>query len=252
MVVGDENIENELSGTVGFEICGHVVTFSHHVGAHLVEGGSGDKVALTVDLPGDRTVRRANLVVALGTGEGSGVYGEIDTHPQVGFDDHSIDEVGVVVGIIIDDHEHLALNTNSVCNVLVRKCSIVSEREFTENTVIEWSLVLVGCAARSGSRVGPLYLVGLSDFHGLVAVLPFVGLGELLVFGIVVVALESLALFSGKLAAIVDFGRTACFVVFLHHFMVVVVVAVSQEIELNGTVVIGSQVPMDVDGAESL
>mmetsp|Transcript_5818 Transcript_5818/g.12396 ORF Transcript_5818/g.12396 Transcript_5818/m.12396 type:complete len:325 (-) Transcript_5818:210-1184(-) len=242
-MVGDEHTRS-----VCVEIVGHVVALFHHIGAHLVERRGGDGVALAVDLPGDGGVRRANGVVTGGTGGGSGVDGHVATHFEIGFDNHTLDEVGVVVGFIVDDDKDLGLDTDVVGNVLLGEGGENFHGEVAEDTIVERGLVLVGGTAGSSRRVGPVDFVGLSDFHGLVAVLPFVGLGVLLVLGVVEIALVSLAGLSGQLAAFVDFGRSAH--VFLHQFTVLVVVALA--IVLTGTVVLGSQVPVDVDGAETL
>jgi hypothetical protein len=48
-----------------------------------------------------------------------------------------------------------------------------------------------GAKLTSGCRVGPVDFVCLSNLHRLITVLPFIRLGELLVVGVVVLALES-------------------------------------------------------------
>jgi hypothetical protein len=91
-------------------------------------------------------------------------------------------------------------------------------------------------------------LIGLSDFHALVAVLPIVRLGEHFFLRVVVVALVSKAFLSGELAAFVDGGRTAHGHVF---GQVTVIVFMGFTIVLSCTVVLGTQVPVHIDRAES-
>ena len=204
MVVGGKVVGNKSSGTVGIEVVGHVVTLFHHIGTHLVEGRGGNEVALAVDLPGDRGVRGADVVVTGSTGGGSCVHGNIHTHTHLGFDNHTLHEVGVVVVFIVDNDKHLSVDTDGGSNVLSFKGHEGFHVEVAEDTVIERSLVLVWGSARTCGRVGPVDLIGLSNFHALVAVLPLIRLGEHFLFGVVKVALETLTGLSGELAACVD------------------------------------------------
>jgi hypothetical protein len=86
--------------------------------------------------------------------------------------------------------------------------------------------------------VRPVNFVGLSNFHSL-AVLPLVGLGELLVGGIVVVAPESITYTSlGKSTSTVSPVRTSCGSVGSITILVV----------FSIRVVLSSQMPMHIDG----
>ena len=110
LVVGGQLVGDELAGAVGVQIVGHVVALRLHVGAHLVEGRGGDEVALAVDLPRDGGVLGADLVVAAGAGGGAGVHG--DVLAELAVDDHAAEEVGVVVGLVVDDGEDLGLDSD--------------------------------------------------------------------------------------------------------------------------------------------
>mmetsp|Transcript_5246 Transcript_5246/g.12505 ORF Transcript_5246/g.12505 Transcript_5246/m.12505 type:complete len:404 (+) Transcript_5246:259-1470(+) len=246
VVVGGQMIGDKLSGTVSVKVVGHIVTLFHHVGTHLVEGRGRDEVALAVDLPGDRRVRRADGVVTGGTSGGSGVDGDINTHLHVRFDNHTLHEVGVVVVFVVDDDENLGVNTDGGGNVLGLEGQESVHIEVAEDTVVERSLELVGGSAGTGSRVRPVNLIGLSDFHALVTVLPLVRLGEHFFFSVVEVALVTLTGLSSELAAIVDGGRST-HGLFRQHTVVIAGLA----IVLTGTVVLGTQVPVHVDGAET-
>mmetsp|Transcript_14916 Transcript_14916/g.34522 ORF Transcript_14916/g.34522 Transcript_14916/m.34522 type:complete len:408 (-) Transcript_14916:79-1302(-) len=248
VVVGDECIIDQDTGSMGVEIVGHVVALFHHVGAHLVKGRGRDQVALAVDLPGDGGVRGTDGVVTRSSGGGSGVDGHVGSHSELGLDNHTAEEVWVVVGFIVDNGEDLGLDTNSIGNILGRESEEGFQVEVAHDTIVERSLVLVGGSTGSSSRVGPVDLVGLSNLHGLVTELPLVRGGELGIFGVVVVALESLAGLSSELAALVDGGRSADLL--LTEFTVLVVDA-GIAIVLSGRVVLGTQMPMDIDRAES-
>ena len=247
VVVGGQMIGDKLSGSVSVKVVRHIVTLFHHIGTHLVERRGRNEVALAVDLPGDRSVRRADGVVTGGTSGGSRVHGDINTHLHIRFDNHTLHEVGVVVVFVVDDDEYLGVNTNVGGNVLGLEGQESVHVEVAEDTVVERSLVLVGGSAGTGSRVRPVNLIGLSDFHALVTVLPLVRLGEHFFFSVVEVALVTLTGLSSELAAIVDGGRSTHG---LFHQRTVVVVA-GLAIVLTGTVVLGTQVPVHVDGAET-
>ena len=107
-----------------------------------------------------------------------------------------------------------------------------------EDAVVEGGLVLVDGAARAEGGVGPVHLVGLADLHAGVAVLPLVRLGELGVVGVVEVAAAAEAGGAGEELAV----------------MVVRVVAgaLAVLVELARGPVLGAEVPVHVDGAETL
>ncbi len=247
VVVGCQMVSDKLSGTVSVKVVGHIVALFHHIGAHLVEGRGRNEVALAVNLPSDGRVRRADGVVTAGSGSGSGIDGNINTHVHLGLDNHTLDEVWVVVVFVVDDDENLGVDTNVGGDVLGLEGQEGVHVKVAEDTIVERSLVLVGGSASTGGRVRPVDLVGLSDFHALVTVLPFVRLGEHLIFSIIEVALVTLTGLSGKSAAFVDRSRTA-----RGFFAQVTVIIISRlAIVLTSTVVLGTQVPVDIDGAES-
>ena len=226
LVVGGELVADEGTRAVGVEVVGHVVALGLHVGAHLVEGGGRDHVALAIDLPGDGRVLGADLVVAGGSGGGAGVHGDVLAHLAV--DDHAAEEVGVVVVLVVDDGEDLGLDADLGGRV-------GEDAVDAEDSVVEGGLVLVGGAAHAGGRVGPVDLVGLADAHA-DAVLPDVGGVELVVVEVVVAALVSLAR--------LGLGQTT-----VAEAVVVLDGAGAELVVLAGGVVLGAEMPVDVDGA---
>ena len=96
--------------------------------------------------------------------------------------------------------------------------------------------MLVNVSARANGRVGPVNLVGLTDFHS-DAVLPLVLGGEFRISSVIVVATEAIAnVFVPKAAR----GSRN-----------VTMGTISVLIVLSDGVVFGSQVPVDVDGAQT-
>ena len=190
-VVGAERVGDVLAGAVGVDVIGHVVGLLKHVLAHLVEGGCGDEVALAVDVPGDGAVRGADCVVAGGAGGGAGVGGDFLTHDGVegagtvvGYD-HTAEEVGVVVGLVVDDGEDLRLDADlageangvggvtDLAEAVLALAGVGLLAEAAEDTVVEGELVLPLGVAGTHLGVGPVDLVGLADLH-LLAVLEIV------------------------------------------------------------------------------
>jgi len=211
---------------VGVEVVGHVVALGLHVGAHLVERRGRDHVALAIDLPGDGRVLGADLVVAGGAGGGAGVHGDVLAHLAV--DDHAAHEVGVVVVLVVDDGEDLGLDADLGGRV-------GEDTVDAEDAVVEGGLVLVGGTAHAGGRMGPVNLVGLSDAHA-DAVLPDVGGVELVVVDVVVTALVSLAR--------LGFGQAT-----VAEAVVGLDRAGAELVVLAAGVVLGAEMPVDVDGA---
>jgi len=181
VVVGGMFVGNKLSGTVRVQVAAHVVALGLHVGTHLVEGRGRDHVALAVDLPGNGSVRGADLVVSLVSGSGTGVLGNVLSHLAV--DNHAAEEVGVVVALVVHNGKDLSLDAN-LSRGTGQKVGVAKD------TIVERGLVLVGSSTSAESRVRPVNFVGLSDLH-VDAVLPLVGLGELGVLLVVVLALET-------------------------------------------------------------
>merc|ERR1739845_229271 len=64
VVVGREVLPYQHARAVRVDIARHIVMLGFHVGAHLIKARGRDEVALAVDLPSDRRVRRAHCVVA--------------------------------------------------------------------------------------------------------------------------------------------------------------------------------------------
>ncbi len=232
LVIGNEGILDENTGSMGVQIVGHVVTLGLHVVTELVERRSTDHVALTIDLPGDRSILGADLVVTGGTSGGSGVVMNILSVFTI--HNPSSHHVRVEVRFVVDNGENLGLDSNSRSNILGSKGREGLQVKLAENTIVERSLVLVNFSAGSGGRVRPVNLVGLSDLHTL-AVFPVVFGGELRIFGVVVVATESSTDILLSKAALG--GRD------------VSVRTVPILVILSDRVVLGSQMPVHVDWA---
>merc|ERR1712070_445460 len=125
----------------------HVIRLLLHVCAHLVEGRSRDEVALPVNLPSDGRVLRALGVIATCASGRTGVCGNIC--PEVGINNGTAHEVGVVVVLVIDDNKDLRLNTNCVDKILCVGSHSLSHSivPIAEDTIIEWTLILIGSVA---------------------------------------------------------------------------------------------------------
>mmetsp|Transcript_45511 Transcript_45511/g.119564 ORF Transcript_45511/g.119564 Transcript_45511/m.119564 type:complete len:239 (-) Transcript_45511:23-739(-) len=180
-------VRREMGGdshtrAVRVEIGGHVVGVHLHVGAELVERRRRDHVAPAIDLPGDGRVARAHLVVALRASRRACVLGHILAVGVV--DHHALEQVGVVVGLVVDDGERLRLHADLLVRVERRDGD---DPVVAEDAVVEGRLHLPLRAARAGGRMRPVDLVRLADLH-VDAVLPVVLVCELDVRRSVVVA----------------------------------------------------------------
>jgi len=199
-------------------------------------------VALAVNLPSDGSIGGADVVVTSGASCRACVEGDISSHTHLGINNHTTDHVRVEVVFIIDNGKHLSMYSNSTGNVLLAECQESLHGKVAEDAIIEGSLVLVDRATRTSSRMGPVHLVGLADFHSH-AVLPLVLHGELLIVGIVVVATESIA----DLLALRKSTRTSGPIGPLRVPMGTVAVLVV----LADGVVFGAQVPVHVHRAHA-
>ena len=237
LVVSDVLVSDQLTGSMGVQIVGHIVALLLHVVTKLVEGRGADQVALAIDLPGDRSVLGADFVVAACSGGGSSIV--VDILSVLPINNPSSNQIGVEVRFVIDDGEDLALDTNGGSNVLGFKSLEGTLRKLAEDTVVERSLVLVNFPAGTRGRMRPVDLVGFSDDHSL-AVLPVVFCGELGVLLVVVVATESSTdLLLGERAPVI-FGIRGSGVSLR---------AVPELVVLSDRVVLCAQMPVDVDGA---
>lgn len=145
-------------------------------------------MAFTVYMPSDRGIHGANFVVTGSTGGRSSVFGDFGSFIII--NNHTLDEVRVVVVLIIDNGEDLSLHTSFQMSIerVERKDSVNAE-----NTIVERSLVLIGSTTGSGSRVGPVNLVCLSNYH-VFTVLPVIWGGKLGIGLIIMTTLETQAL----------------------------------------------------------
>merc|ERR1711981_772037 len=73
LVVSDVLVSDENTGSMGVQIVVHIVTLLLHVVTKLVKGRGTDHVALAIDLPGDRSVLGADVVVTACSGSGSSI-----------------------------------------------------------------------------------------------------------------------------------------------------------------------------------
>ena len=93
-------------------------------------------MTLAINLPGDGREGRANLVVTLCTSGGSGVDGNISSLACSFINNHTREEVRVVVGFIIDHSKGLRLHSNIVSNLLRSECLKILEWKVAEDTII--------------------------------------------------------------------------------------------------------------------
>jgi len=175
VVVGGKCVQYELARAVRADVVAHVVSLGQHVGAHLVEGGGRNHVALPVDLPGYRRIHGTKLVVTTVTSGGSSVFCNIDC-----VSGPAIHEVWGVVVFVVYDGEDLGLNTNGGGDILGLESQESLHVQVAKDTVVERSLELVYGTAGSGGRIRPMNLVSLADLHVL-AVFPVEWLGKLFI-----------------------------------------------------------------------
>merc|ERR1719199_1602900 len=275
-VVGAEFVGDDLAGAVGVDVIRHVVTLLEHVLAHLVEGGGGDEVAHAVDVPGDGAVRGADGVVAGGASGGASVSGDLLTHDAVSRgavsrgrcgadstgvgDDHTAEHIGVVVVLVVDNDEDLALDANLagegegvVLGSLRAEAKLALARvgllaEAAEDTVVEGVLVLPLGVASTHLGVGPVDLVGLADDHVL-AVLPIVVL--LLVGGEAVVLVAPAAEVGGATGCSEELAANGLAGVVLRGGGAVLRQSGEFHAVLPVGGVLGAKMPVNVHGAHS-
>ena len=265
-VVGAEFVGDVLAGAVGVDVIRHVVSLVEHVLAHLVEGGGGDEVALAVDVPGDGAVRGADGVVAGGASGGASVSGDLLTHDAVGADsigvgdDHTAEHIGVVVVLVVDNDEDLALDANlagegegvgnpanrAEAKLALTRVGLLAEA--AEDTVVEGVLVLPLGVASTHLGMGPVDLVGLADDHVL-AVLPIVVL--LLVGGEGGVLVAPAAEVGGATGCSEELAASGQAGVILRGGGAVIRVSGEFHAVLVDGCVLGAKMPVNVHGAHS-
>jgi len=137
-------------------------------------------MTLAVDLPGDGCVTGADLIVPRGSRSTTSVLGDLAAHASTRINNHTVEQVRVVVGLVVNNGEDLSLDANLEVRIerVNRDDTVVAE-----DPVIEWSLILIDSAASTSGRMGPVDLIRLAHFHRF-AVLEFVRSSE---DGIVVV-----------------------------------------------------------------
>mmetsp|Transcript_4127 Transcript_4127/g.6329 ORF Transcript_4127/g.6329 Transcript_4127/m.6329 type:complete len:263 (+) Transcript_4127:273-1061(+) len=194
-------------------------------------------MALAVYLPCNGRVLRADCIIAASSRSRASVVGNVRSHCAI--NNHSSHEVRVIVSLVVHNREDLRLYTNIIGNVLGPKSDKSIHIEVAKDTVVKGSLVLVDSATGSSSRVRPVDLVSLTNFH-IHAVLPFVINCEPGVIRIIMSALVPQAGFPCKFAMIVivviifsGFGTFSRFIV------------------LAQGVVLGSKVPVNIHRAQS-
>jgi len=198
-------------------------------------------VALAVNLPSDGSIGGADVVVTSGASCRACVEGDISSHTHLGINNHTTDHVRVEVVFIIDNGKHLSMYSNSTGNVLLAECQESLHGKVAEDAIIEGSLVLVDRATRTSSRMGPVHLIGLTNFHS-DTVLPLVFLGELLIFSIIVVTTESIA--------DLTLGKSTCTLSPIRRVSISIR-TITVLIVLVDRVVLGTQVPVHVHRAHA-
>lgn len=136
-IVTDVVIKDGFAGSMSMDVVGHVVKLVHHVSTHFIETGRRYKVALSVNLPSDRCEPRANCVVARSAGGGTCVLRNISA--VISLHDHSPNQIGVIIVLVVHNGEYLPLNANLHVGIerIQRDNSILAK-----NAVVEGRLVL--------------------------------------------------------------------------------------------------------------
>ena len=136
MVVGRQYVSNELPGSVRMSITRHVIILKLHLLAHLVKARCRDGVALAVDLPRDRPIRRTDLVAP------TCARGRARVNRQVCAEitasgDHAVEKVVVVVRFVVDNNKRLRLDPDGLLGRGRKQASVAKD------AVVERGLVLV-------------------------------------------------------------------------------------------------------------
>jgi len=151
-------------------------------------------VALAVDMPRDRGVRRAHFVVAGRSRGRAGVDGNVGPEVVISNERISIDsalnEIGVVVSLIVDNSKDLCLHTDIIMCSYSTRLHQRTVAKPSEIAVVKRRLELKGGVASTSGRVRPVHLAGLAHHH-VHAVLPLVWGVEFSVGLVVVAALET-------------------------------------------------------------
>mmetsp|Transcript_1584 Transcript_1584/g.2500 ORF Transcript_1584/g.2500 Transcript_1584/m.2500 type:complete len:367 (+) Transcript_1584:92-1192(+) len=233
-VVCSKLISNKHARAMSVQVITHVITLGLHIGTHLVKRRCRNHMALAVYLPCNGRVLRADCIIAASSRSRASVVGNVRSHCAI--NNHSSHEVRVIVSLVVHNCKDLRLYTNIIGNVLGPKSDKSIHIEVAKDTVVKGSLVLVDSATGSSSRVRPVDLVSLTNFHTH-AVLPFVRHGKPGVILIIVSALVSQPGFLRESAMIVVlFIGCGTF---------------SRFIVLAQGVVLGSKVPVNIHRAQS-
>mmetsp|Transcript_918 Transcript_918/g.1175 ORF Transcript_918/g.1175 Transcript_918/m.1175 type:complete len:311 (+) Transcript_918:35-967(+) len=232
-VVCSKLISNKHARAMSVQVITHVITLGLHIGTHFVKRRCRNHMALAVYLPCNGRVLRADCIIAASSRSRASVVGNVRSHCAI--NNHSSHEVRVIVSLVVHNCKDLRLYTNIIGNVLGPKSDKSIHIEVAKDTVVKGSLVLVDSATGSSSRVRPVNLVGLTNFHAN-AVLPLIGLCEHILILIIVSALESLTDFTSKGAVCLFLSSGTC-----SHFVI-----------LTNREVLGSLMPVNIYGAQAL
>jgi hypothetical protein len=143
-------------------------------------------MALAVDLPSDRGIRRTNLIVTCCTSSGPSV--PCDVLAVLAIDNHATHQVGVKVRVVIDDSEDLRLDADGFGSI--DSCKIIERIHTAKYAIVERRLVLVRGVACTYGGMWPMDFVSFPDVH-VIAVHPLVWFGKFGVRGSVLVAPEA-------------------------------------------------------------
>jgi hypothetical protein len=99
---------------MGMQILTHIIALQLHIQAKLVEARGTDHVTLSINLPGNGCVLRANFIINLGASSGPRVERHIRANVLLWVFEHSLDQVRIDVGFIIGNGEDLSLYSHVV------------------------------------------------------------------------------------------------------------------------------------------
>mmetsp|Transcript_18570 Transcript_18570/g.29142 ORF Transcript_18570/g.29142 Transcript_18570/m.29142 type:complete len:348 (-) Transcript_18570:259-1302(-) len=156
---------HKLPSSMSMQIITHVITLHLHIITKLIKTRRTNHVTFAIDLPRNRSVLRTHFIVAGSTRGRSRVVVHIRAILTFPIHDHAANHIGVKVGFVIDNREHLSLYAHGRCYLLFRKIHECLHGQVAEQTIVEGSLILIHRVTCSGCRMWPMHLVRFPHLH---------------------------------------------------------------------------------------
>merc|ERR1712078_492557 len=139
LIVRSEVIGDQNTRTMRVQITTHIITLCQHTATHFIERRCRNQVTLAINLPGDWGVWGTDIVVDSATSSGTGVNSHIFT--LITIDDHTTEQVFVVVRFVVDDGEYLRLDADVGCDGLsttwrTNNADEIILRQMAEHTIL--------------------------------------------------------------------------------------------------------------------